>query len=166
VSADGSRADDPTGVLKSGPVGLPGMLERRGENQPTTGAGTSADYVDQHRIHLVGGRDAASGARAAVDLITVPLFDDLQCEQLRLMVSELVANSVLHGGATTWAQSIELTVLVSASVVRVECSDPVAGFDVPGAVDGFGLEIIDRIASAWGVRYGPLGSTWFEYARN
>jgi hypothetical protein len=142
------------------------MLERRGENQPRSGAGTAAEDVERHRIHLGGGRDAAAGARAAIDLITVPLFDELQSEQLRLIVSELVANSVLHGGADKWVQSIELTVLVSASIVRVECSDPVAGFDVPDVVDGFGLEIIDRIASAWGVRYGPLGSTWFEYARN
>jgi hypothetical protein len=166
VSADGSRADDPTGVLKAEPAGLQGILERRGENQPTTGAGKSSGDAGRHRIHLGGGRDAASGARAAIDLITLPLFDDLHCEQLRLMVSELVANSVLHGGADTWADGIELTVLVSPDVFRVECSDPVGGFDVPAAVDGFGLEIIARTASAWGVRYGPLGSTWFEYARN
>ena len=120
----------------------------------------------RHRIYLSGGRDAASGARAAVDLLTVEIFDENSCEQLRLMVSELVANSVLHGGASDGEDPIELTVLVSATTLRVECSDPLGGFDVPEQTSGYGLKIIDAIASDWGVRHGPAGSTWFEFARN
>lgn len=117
-----------------------------------------------HRIGLGGGPDAASGARAAIDLITVELFDALACEQLRLMVSELVSNSVRHGGATSGDDRIELTVSVSSATFRVECSDPVGGFDVPSPRTGFGLSIINGCARDWGVRHGAAGSTWFEFA--
>ena len=117
-----------------------------------------------HRIHLSGGVDAVPGARAAVDLLTVETFDELSCEDIRLMVSELVGNSVRHGGALGGADDIELTVLISESMLRVECSDPAAGFDVPQTAAGYGLAIIGALASSWGARHGPLGSTWFEYA--
>jgi len=131
----------------------------------TMEARAPADGVERHRIHLCGGRDAPSGARAAIDLLTAPLFDEIACEQIRLMVSELVGNSVRHGGAPTWKDSIELTVDVTQTDLRVECSDPVGGFDVPRSPAGFGLEIVDALSRDWGVRHGALGSAWFEYAR-
>jgi two-component sensor histidine kinase len=117
----------------------------------------------RHRIGLGGGPDAASGARAAIDLITVELFDALACEQLRLMVSELVSNSVRHGGATSGEDRIELAVSVSSTTFRVECSDPIGGFDVLSPPSGFGLTLINACASQWGVRHGAAGSTWFEF---
>jgi hypothetical protein len=146
VSQNGSRANGPSGVSAAGSAGRQG-----------------ADAIALHRIHLSGGRDAVPGARAAVDLLTVEIFDELGCEDIRLMVSELVGNSVRHGGAVGGADDIELTVLVSESMLRVECSDPAAGFDIPSSAAGYGLEIINALASAWGAHYGPLGSTWFEY---
>jgi anti-sigma regulatory factor (Ser/Thr protein kinase) len=128
------------------------------------GARTQANDAE-HRIHLSGGGDAASGARAAVDLLTLDLFGEVGREDVRLMVSELVANSVRHGGAPNWTDHIELSVYVTETALRVECSDPLAGFDVPPAPSGYGLAIVEALSSHWGVRYGQLGSTWFEYAR-
>jgi anti-sigma regulatory factor (Ser/Thr protein kinase) len=150
VSHNGSRAN-----------GSPGSSAARSAGRPWTGSG-----IERHRVHLSGGRDSPAGARAAIDLLTVEAFDEIACEQLRLMVSELVANSVLHGGALTGADSIELLVLVSEAAIRVECSDPLAGFDVPANPDGYGLGIIESVASDWGVRHGELGATWFEYPRD
>lgn len=138
---------------------------RRGESQPTRDAGAAGNGPALHRIHLSGGRDAVPGARAAVDLLTVEVFDELGCEDIRLMVSELVGNSVRHGGAITGDQDIELTVLVATKVLRVECSDPAGGFAVPEAPSGYGLGIIGELSSDWGTSHGALGSTWFEYAR-
>jgi anti-sigma regulatory factor (Ser/Thr protein kinase) len=125
----------------------------------------AANDVLRHQVHLSGGRDAVPGARAAIDLLTVELFDELACDDIRLMVSELVANSVRHGGASSGDDDIEMVVLVAATLLRVECSDPAAGFDVPRAPSGYGLEIITELSSAWGSRHGKLGATWFEYAR-
>ena len=147
MSRNGSRANGPSGVSITGPAGRPGT-----------------DAIALHRIHLSGGRDAVPGARAAVDLLTVQLFDELTAEDIRLMVSELVGNSVRHGGAIGGDDDIELTVLIDGGVLRVECSDPAAGFDAPHDPDGFGLAIITNLSSDWGTRHGAVGSTWFEYA--
>jgi hypothetical protein len=148
VSKNGSRANGLSGVGQARSAGGPGP-----------------DDVVRHRIHLSGGRDAVPGARAAIDLLTVELFDELACDDIRLMVSELVANSVRHGGALGGEDDIELLVLVAKTILRVECSDPTAGFDVPDARSGYGLGIIEELSSSWGVRHGPLGATWFEFAR-
>jgi anti-sigma regulatory factor (Ser/Thr protein kinase) len=133
---------------------------------PAESAGASGPGLDgvRHQIHLAGGRHAVPGARAAVDLLTVEHFDELACDDIRLMVSELVANSVRHGGAPTRDDDIEMVVLVAEALLRVECSDPLAGFDAPEAPAGYGLEIIEQLSSAWGSRHGALGATWFEYA--
>ena len=148
MSTNGSRANGPSGVSATGSAGRQG-----------------ADAIALHRIHLSGGRDAVPGARAAVDLLTVDRFDELAAEDIRLMVSELVGNSVRHGGAVGGDDDIELTVLIGVSLLRVECSDPAAGFDVPDDPDGFGLAILENLSSDWGTRHGALGSTWFEYTR-
>ena len=148
-----------------------GTTSRRGEARLSMTGAESLTGVAVHRVWLSGGRDAPSGARAALDLLTVEHFDETACDQLRLMVSELVANSVVHGGAGTLDDDIELTVELSRAVLRVECSDPLGGFDLPTAVarapggGGFGLEIIGALSSRWGTRHGPAGSTWFEYDR-
>jgi anti-sigma regulatory factor (Ser/Thr protein kinase) len=166
VSSNGSRANGPSGFSKARSAGRQGSVStRRGENQPAAGAGTSAGDLVRHRVHLSGGRDAVPGARAAIDLLTVALFDEISCEDIRLMVSELVGNSVRHGGAVTGTDDIELTVFVGDRLLRVECSDPGAGFDVPDSAAGYGLEIIAALSSDWGAGFGPLGSTWFEYSR-
>jgi two-component sensor histidine kinase len=120
----------------------------------------------RHRIHLSGGADAGSGARAAIDLLTVALLDGPGCYEIRLMVSELVANSVRHGGAAGADEDIELSVLVGPTCIRVECSDPTAGFEPPRSTDGYGLRIVRELADDWGTGHGPLGSTWFEYGRS
>jgi two-component sensor histidine kinase len=124
-----------------------------------------------HRVWLSGGRDAPTGARAALDLITVEHFDETACADLRLLVSELVSNAVLHGGAGDYTDDIELVIELSRTLLRVECIDPVGGFDAPAstnghvAVSGHGLKIVDSLSARWGTRHGGTGSTWFEFAR-
>ena len=119
-----------------------------------------------HRVWLSGGLDAPAGARAAIDLLTVDHFDERACEELRLLVSELVTNSVRHGGAGGRDASIELTVVLSQSRLRLECADPLGGFDVLAPPPGHGLMLVEELSTAWGTRYGADGSTWFEFDRN
>jgi two-component sensor histidine kinase len=146
-------------------------MSRRGETDtPNRGNGRPSEEA-VHRVWLSGGHDAPAGARAALDLLTVEHFAEDACEQLRLMISELVSNSVLHGGARGLDDSIELTILLSELLLRVECADPVGGFDPPPSPtdprrpSGYGLTVIGSLASAWGTRHGDLGSTWFEFSR-
>lgn len=68
-----------------------------------------------------------------------------------LVVSELVANAVLHG----WGR-VGLQLQDTGDGLRIEVEDgnpapPVAGEYVPGRVGGFGIHIVDRLAD-WGWR--------------
>lgn len=83
-----------------------------------------------------------------------PRFDDLA-----LVVSELVTNSVRHSGRETVAISIRK----DDNRLRLEVRDPGPGFD-PSATegDGFGLRIVDRVADAWGIEQDGNCTVWVE----
>jgi anti-sigma regulatory factor (Ser/Thr protein kinase) len=84
-------------------------------------------------------------------------------EVTELLVSELVANVVMHVGSP-----MTVRVMRSAAKVRVEIDDPSPRVPViryAGTADehGRGVLLIDRLANAWGVDARPDGKTvWFE----
>ena len=88
---------------------------------------------------------------------------------LKLLVSELVANSVEHSGAGP-DDLIGLDVHVRDGRIRVEVSDGGTGFQLPltptshpwEAEYGRGLLIVDCVADAWGVSKGKRSIVWFE----
>jgi signal transduction histidine kinase len=89
--------------------------------------------------------------------------------KLRLLVTELVANSVRHARGTP----IDVTTtLGGAELVRVEVSDGGAGFDLPGEEpdpdplkdSGWGLFLVRKIAERWGAE-PKTGTVWFEIDR-
>ena len=86
--------------------------------------------------------------------------------RLRLLVTELVANSVRHARGTP----IEMTVAVHDDFVRVEVSDGGEGFDPPRQdpnplkASGWGLFLVRRIATRWGAE-AATGTVWFELER-
>jgi anti-sigma regulatory factor (Ser/Thr protein kinase) len=114
--------------------------------------------------------ESAPRARRALapleSLMSWPTFADL-----RLLVSELIANSVEHSGAGR-DQLIGLEVHATDERVRVEVSDPGPGFDLPRqpssrpweAEYGRGLLIVDSLAQSWGVSQGDRSTVWFELA--
>jgi anti-sigma regulatory factor (Ser/Thr protein kinase) len=79
-----------------------------------------------------------------------------------LLVSELVTNAVVHA-----ACDVRLRV-TPGSPVRVEVHDenpepPQARGREPLEVGGFGLVIVESVASRWGVEPQPTGKVvWFE----
>ena len=83
--------------------------------------------------------------------------------RLRLLVTELVANSVRHARGTP----IDVTVTVTDAVVRAEVSDGGDGFDPPNPDEnplkpsGWGLVLVRKIASRWGAE-PRTGTVWFE----
>jgi anti-sigma regulatory factor (Ser/Thr protein kinase) len=93
-----------------------------------------------------------------------------QLEKLRLLVSEVVSNSVRHGDG---AGPIELRITVNTSTVRVEVEDPGPGFR-PTAVEvepierhqGWGLLLLERMADRWGVVASGSTLVWFELDRS
>jgi anti-sigma regulatory factor (Ser/Thr protein kinase) len=86
--------------------------------------------------------------------------------KLRLLVTELVANSVRHARGTP----IDVSVRLDGDVVRANVSDGGAGFDPP-EVDpnpmksaGWGLFLVRKIAARWGSE-PETGTVWFELER-
>jgi anti-sigma regulatory factor (Ser/Thr protein kinase) len=117
---------------------------------------------------VAGGSDAPRRARGLVreqlaDRIPPPLVGDVA-----LLVTELVANGVRHGGAHG-GRSLRLRLEARPPALRVEVADPGRRPDglAPLALDperdgGLGLQIVDRLASRWGVARDARTRVWFE----
>lgn len=92
-------------------------------------------------------------------------------ETLRLLVSELVTNSVRHARLDR-TQAIELCVESHPRAIRVSVSDPGVGFDAPGgpprpgAPSGWGLYLVEQMADRWGVDRDGVTQVWFEIERS
>jgi anti-sigma regulatory factor (Ser/Thr protein kinase) len=116
-------------------------------------------------LRLPGGPEAAARARRALANLRGDLDPPLM-ETLRLLVTELVTNSVKHTGAET----LMLKVLVGRSAVWTEVTDAGPGFDPGGAAGrdrtGWGLFLVERLAHRWGVNRDTEGTkVWFELRR-
>jgi anti-sigma regulatory factor (Ser/Thr protein kinase) len=111
-------------------------------------------------------RQAPAAARHAVDGLAGRLDDDLMPE-VKLLVSELITNSVKYGGEGGVTLQIETA---GPRRVRVEVIDQGRGF-VPVARDhpatevgGWGLHLVQTLAARWGVHEGST-HVWFELDR-
>ena len=124
---------------------------------------------DGFRLSIGGGALAAGRARREISRLRSDLDPPL-LESVRLLVTELVTNSVRHAGAGT----VELAVMVGAERVRVEIANPGSSFEPvpraedPALNDGWGLFLVDRLSDAWGVVEEETGSqhVWFEVRRS
>jgi anti-sigma regulatory factor (Ser/Thr protein kinase) len=118
-------------------------------------------------MQLGSGPEAAAEARSEIGKLQTDLDPPL-IETLRLLVTELVTNSVRH----TAADSVTLSVAIGKSSVLTEVADTGPGFDpkcVEDAGDdntGWGLFLVQRLADRWGVKHeGPSKRVWFELRR-
>jgi anti-sigma regulatory factor (Ser/Thr protein kinase) len=120
-------------------------------------------------FELAGGPYAVTAARLALADLESQL-DASVAFDVRLLVSELVTNSVQHA-AVSANDSIELVVSMNEEVVRVTVIDEGPGFDPPAspppddADAGWGLFLVEQLADSWGVGEGGKG-VWFEIRRN
>jgi anti-sigma regulatory factor (Ser/Thr protein kinase) len=105
-----------------------------------------------------------SEARLALRPLDGVLSPD-KLDDLRLVVSELVTNAVLHSGLTQ-TEPITVRIKVLAGRVRVEVLD--AGFAFPEVLrrptdrHGRGLSIVARLADRWGTESRPETRVWAE----
>jgi anti-sigma regulatory factor (Ser/Thr protein kinase) len=91
-------------------------------------------------------------------------LDEQTRSNLALLVSELVTNSLRHAtfGPESWVR-VEAT--IGADSVRVEVADPGERFPTApdlGEEGGWGLILVDRVASRWGVARDEQTRVWFE----
>jgi anti-sigma regulatory factor (Ser/Thr protein kinase) len=85
-----------------------------------------------------------------------------------LLTSELVGNAVRHAGALDPTDRIVFHARLSEDHVRVEVADHGPGFDpeVRHESPGFGLRLVDKLATRWGVERTARGCrVWFEVDR-
>lgn len=122
---------------------------------------------EEMTFELAGGPYAVTAARLALTELDNHLDASLAFD-VRLLVSELVTNSVQHAGVGP-EDSILLTLRIGGSGVRVEVDDRGPGFSAPAtpppddADTGWGLFLVAQLADSWGVVEG--GGVWFEIDR-
>jgi two-component sensor histidine kinase len=115
-------------------------------------------------FYLPASSDAARDAREYVASVS-HLFSSQVANNLALVVTELVTNSVRHAGIGA-GEVIELKVLSGSRMLRGEIADGGRGLDLPdsggcvaGCEGGFGLRIVDELTDRWGFSGSRV---WFE----
>ena len=118
-------------------------------------------------LRLVPEPEVVTTARHALDQLA-DLLPAEKLEDVRLVVSELITNSILHAELSPNDQ-ISLTVTVLAGSVRGRVCDPGSGFDLPSEPSprsdmsgGWGLPIVEMISDCWGVERNGCACVWFE----
>jgi anti-sigma regulatory factor (Ser/Thr protein kinase) len=120
---------------------------------------------EEMSFELAGGPYAVTAARLALSDLDSRLEASIAFD-VRLLVSELVTNSVKHANVSE-DDSILLDVHVKQDVVRVEVRDSGPGFERPAigppddADEGWGLFLVEQLADDWGVDSGRR-AVWFQ----
>ncbi|HEY1360379.1 MAG TPA: ATP-binding protein [Thermoleophilaceae bacterium] len=134
-----------------------------------SGGGSFKTGENGFNLRLPGDPEAAATARRALGHLRDDLGEPLM-ETMRLLVTELVANSVRHAQA----RFVSVRAVITGSSVWLEVSDEGPGFEVEGAMrrgtqqeeSGWGLFLVERLAKRWGVRReGDATHVWFELQR-
>ncbi len=117
-------------------------------------------------LRLVSRPEAVPRARRALDDLS-GIASAACLEDARLLVSELVTNSIRHGDLAA-DMNIELRADVEGDALRVEVRDPGGGFELQprraGSQEdsGWGLYLVELLAERWGVTNDGSMMVWFE----
>ena len=113
------------------------------------------------RVDLPPVPESARRARRA--LAAAGLDPDLD-HTVSLLVAELVTNSVRHAAPG----EVRVEAMMVEGFARVDVIDSGPAFDpeIRHTVNGFGLRLVDKLASRWGVQREADGNrVWFEVDR-
>jgi anti-sigma regulatory factor (Ser/Thr protein kinase) len=117
--------------------------------------------------HFLSNLETPTLARRQLDRWLPTSVTDNDRGALRLLVSELVTNCVRHAGSDADAP-VEVALRLEPATIRVEVHDGGTGFEVDrapkprGADGGYGLFLVERMASRWGVDTDDGTRVWFE----
>ena len=136
-------------------------IRSSGNDSSVSGSTTTTNDV------VVALRPEPAAISAARRVLTREGLDaDLQ-HTVCLLTSEVVTNCVRHGGLKE-SDRIVLAARLAPDFVRVEVRDPGPGFDpdVRHGSPGYGLRMLDMLASRWSVDRDDNGCrVWFELDR-
>jgi anti-sigma regulatory factor (Ser/Thr protein kinase) len=109
--------------------------------------------------------DAPKTARAALVAWMPAGVDAKLLHDAQLLVTELVANSVVHAGVPDGAP-INVSAGSVDAVLWFEVADAGRSRSVarraPRPGGGMGLNLVDNVAARWGVAYDGGTTVWFE----
>jgi len=117
---------------------------------------------------VAGGPHAAARARRLVESELVGRLPRRMVDDVSLLVTELVANGVRHGGA---GSDTILHVMLEGqrAGLHVEVVNPNHARGVPARRSsdlegggGIGLNLVETLATRWGFRQQPRTAVWFE----
>jgi serine/threonine-protein kinase RsbW len=116
-------------------------------------------------LSLAADLHAPSAARAAVvDGLTGRVANDVLGDA-RLVVSELVSNSVRHAGLAA-DSVVRVGAEITSGMLRLQVDDAgtagTVALRAPGRDGGFGLHLVDALAHRWGVTRQGSTRVWVE----
>ncbi len=129
-----------------------------------------APFTERVELELAREPSAPARARAELRAAVGDRLNETDRATLTLLTSELVTNAVIHSGPDAGG-SVGLWITVYADRVRIEVTDPGAGFEIgtlpprPRDFGGHGLVVVEGLSSRWGTnRTGAEGGfrVWFE----
>jgi anti-sigma regulatory factor (Ser/Thr protein kinase) len=140
-----------------------------GSAQPEDGERASTAELPHLALELEPDIEAASRAREALEQIDDRVEGEV-LDDLRLLVTELVTNSVRHSDAPR-EERVRVEVSVQEDRVRVSVEDQGIGFrPLPRGPDsphegGWGLHLVDQVSDCWGVSGDGGTRVWLELTR-
>lgn len=120
------------------------------------------------RLALAPDTEAPAAARRALDALQTEIYPDA-LERARLVLSELVTNSIRHA-APIHGGRVDVGIWLSPHLIRIEVRDFGTGFDPSRRAPrqdtgGWGLDIVDQLAQDWGVTSGEGTLVWCDLAQ-
>jgi anti-sigma regulatory factor (Ser/Thr protein kinase) len=117
-------------------------------------------------------RDVRAPARARAEVserLDELDLDGVNSQVLVLLVSEVVSNAVRHSSGPAESK-IVLVATATDKAIRVAVTDRGKGFtprprDPNRLQDGYGLYLLEKTASSWGVESSDGTTVWFELDR-
>ena len=126
-------------------------------------------FLHTFKPHARAAAKARAALTASLDLFS-DVLDEERLDDMRLLTSELVSNSVRHGSSLA-DHPIRVKVSVMETHVRVSVVDSGPGFArdaehaKPGIDGGWGLFLVERLADRWGTDGDGATTVWFELDR-
>ncbi len=118
------------------------------------------------RLSMAAGVDAPFAARQALEALTGRIDEDL-LERTRLIVTELVTNSVRHAPPGEDGE-VDMSVSLFPEYLRIEVTDGGSGFKPdtpelsPGQTSGWGLWLVEQLTDRWGIDRRHSTRAWCE----
>jgi serine/threonine-protein kinase RsbW len=151
--------------------GASGVLMTAGRKRALETVGTTGDEQPpmQMRLELKRSVRAPAIARAAIsEQLEEFGVDGSYGQTVVLLVSEVVSNAVRHSSGPEEAP-IAFAASIGPNGVRVAVTDAGVGFtprrrDPAQLSDGYGLYLLEKAATSWGVEDIDGTTVWFELA--